>query len=64
MKRGPSDGEIYEAVSRKANPELFAAVDEAIAKTFNRLGSETVPRMVKVNGNRLQNGDPIGIHPV
>lgn len=51
-KRGPSDGEIYEAVSRKANPELFAAVDEAIAKSINRPGSETVPRVVKVNGDK------------
>lgn len=30
MKRGPSDGEIYEAVSRKANPELFAALDAEV----------------------------------
>lgn len=26
-KRGPSDGEIYEAVSRAANPEVHAQVD-------------------------------------
>jgi hypothetical protein len=29
-KRGPSDGEIYEAVSRKANPDLYAEAARVI----------------------------------
>lgn len=54
-KRGPCDGEIYEAVSRKANPELHAELDRLLKD--RPLDTPSFDDLLAADRAKLKNGD-------